>query len=549
MRKLAVLLLVLNALSAGAQSSRLSEKDQRKLAEADQYLADKSYGKAGDIYRELLEFNESDIYLKLKVAETCLALHNSSEASEWYMQVFKEVGRDVPSDIPSHHIYNYAEILLANGDVGEALSWYKLYKKRNPSDTRSDRKIEGIRNMEDLKKSVSAYEIGPVSLNSKYPDFSPSFYNHGLVFASGRAKEDNVVKNVNAPHGTFLDLYYCAFKADGGLSEVEKFSDVINTDFNEGPSVFYEGDRKVIFTRNNLKGKTRAEEESVIIQLQLFYSEMDTITKAWKKPELFPIHSEEYSIGHPAISADGQRLYFSSNMPGSYGGTDLYLSEKIIGSWTEPKNLGPAVNTEGNEMFPFLCADSVLYFASDGHGGFGGLDIYRYAVAGQKIENVGAPINGGHDDFGLILDPSGNTGYFSSNRNGKGGDNNDDIFYFKRNVIPDSPAVVQEVVSPQDTSLVVVEVYYTVQILAVRNPKMVARAFLKDLKGVLKYDGKDGLYRYTYGRYDSVDEATVVLNQIKDRGYSDAFLRRVQRYAELSGKPGFEVDEYYKKHK
>jgi hypothetical protein len=242
-------------------------------------------------------------------------------------------------------------------------------------------------------------------------------------------------------------------------------------------------------------------------------------------------------------------------MPGGYGDTDLYVSDYVNGKWSEPKNLGPMVNTEGSEMFPFVHADSVLYFASDGHAGFGGLDLYRYSLRGQKLENMDAPINSGRDDFGLILDLPGEKGYFSSSRHEGDGAKDDDIFYVRKKAIgkpgelPVLPAVV-----PEEPALAVVieydpepEIYYTIQILAVRNRKLVRKSFLQDLKGVLKYDGKDGLYRYTYGRFDSKEEAMAVLDEVKRRGYSDAFLRREESYKELSGKPGISIDRFYMK--
>jgi hypothetical protein len=193
-----------------------------------------------------------------------------------------------------------------------------------------------------------------------------------------------------------------------------------------------------------------------------------------------------------------------------------------------------------------------LYFASDGHGGFGGLDIYRYSLRRQKLENVGAPINSGHDDFGLILDALGEEGYFSSSRNQSGGDKNDDIFYVKKRpvekpavlVVREEPVTVAAVVQPEPEPMER-EIYYTIQILAVKNRKLVKRSFLRDLKGVLKYDGKDGFYRYTYGKFGTLDEASTALEEVKRNGYMDAFLRREESYKELSERPGVAIDRFY----
>lgn len=541
-------MLVLIAFPAGAQKALLSEKEQRKVAIADQLLTDKNYNKASDLYHELLELNESNVYLQLRMAETYVGLHNLHEARDWYIQAFGKTGHDMPGDVLPIHIYQYAGILLTDEKMDEALYWYERYQQRNPADTRAARKIEGIKSIVNLKKTAPAYEIGGTSFNSKYPDFSPAYFGKGLVFVSGRARAE--AKDGEDAAYALLDLYYSELLPDGRPSGVKKISDAINTESNEGPCVFFGKDKHVIFTRNNLKGKRRGEDEDVVVQLQLFSSDMDTTTNTWKKPELLSINSDKYSIGHPAVSSDGRHLYFSSNMPGSHGDTDLYVSDLVNGAWSVPRNLGAVVNTEGSEMFPFLHADSVLYFASDGHGGFGGLDIYRYSIRRQKLENVGAPVNSGQDDFGLILDALGEEGYFSSSRNQSGGDKNDDIFYVKkRPVEKPAPPVVREepvavVVQPEPEPMEK-EIYYTIQILAVKNRKLVKRAFLQDLKGVLKYDGKDGFYRYTYGRFGTLDEASTALEEVKNNGYVDAFLRREESYKELSERPGVAIDRFY----
>jgi tetratricopeptide (TPR) repeat protein len=256
---------------------------------ADQLLNDKHYGKAGGLYHELLELNESNVYLKLRMAETCVGLHNAREARDWYTQVFQKKGHDVPADALPVHIYQYAEILLSDGKPDEALYWYELYQQRNPADSRTARKIAGIKRMTSLEKPAAGFEVGGTSLNSKYADFSPSFYDKGVVFVSARARAE--AKNGGNADETFLDLYYSAFLPDGSFGEVRKFSDAINTSFNEGPSVFFGADRRMIFTRNHLKGKLKTDED-VVIQLQLFQSDLDTTTATWKKPELLSINSD-----------------------------------------------------------------------------------------------------------------------------------------------------------------------------------------------------------------------------------------------------------------
>jgi hypothetical protein len=528
MKKLVALVLICAAFSCTAQQKERSEKILQKITKADQLFNDAYYEEAIEAYREIVSFESDNTDAQLRIAESYLKLQNTQEARREYKQSLDKADLKIPVSFAPYHLYNYAEILLSDGQTEDALRWFELYKQAYPADSRSDRKIEGICQLEKLKTNDAGHEIEPLAVNSKFPDFSPAFYEDGLVFVSGRTEE------AKSNTQTFLDLYFTSLQSEGAAPQ--KFSDVINTDFHEGPAVFYENNRKVLFTRNNLNGKLKSSEEKVIIHLQIFQSEKNS-DGTWKAPALISINNKDYSIGHPAISTDGQHLYFSSNMPGGLGGTDLYVSDWLNNAWSKPENLGEAINTEGNEMFPFLQGDTVLYFASNGHAGFGGLDVYRFSPLRNNVENLGYPVNSPKDDFGLILNAIGDTGYFSSNRNAEPLSRNDDIYRIKFK----APKKEPEPVAIQEPENRPVEIYYTVQILALKNPITVRRSFLRDLKGVLKHDGKDGFHRYTYGKYNTLEEAVQILDIIKARGYTDAFIRKEERYKELSKRPGVAV--------
>jgi len=249
-----------------------------------------------------------------------------------------------------------------------------------------------------------------------------------VVFVSDRGESPLAHQTFSWNDRAFLDLYLSQISEDGNLQFPSKFYKGLNTKFHEGPLVFYEQDTKMIFTRNNYISKKIGKSQDGIIKLKLYQGEQQG--GAWTNLNELPFNSDEYSVGHPAITKEGTTLYFASDMPGGLGGTDIYRTTKKDGKWGTPVNLGKTVNGEGNEMFPFVSADGRLYYASNGKGGLGGLDIFQTMYSDGEIaaiKNLGYPINTNKDDFGIILDDRRKSGYFSSNREGGTGD--DDIYY------------------------------------------------------------------------------------------------------------------------
>ena len=322
---------------------------------------------------------------------------------------------------PVHELH-YAQVLNSNGNPNEAKTWLQAYLDKIPNDQAAINLLHSIEQPSLYYEDSTRFTIRKININSTEADFSPAFYQKGIVFASGRREAKNHKKSGEG--SAFFDLYYS--EADDLRPEMlqppQQFDKKINSEYHEGPAVFYENGTKVIFTRNALvihKGDS-------VHRLKLYYAQKDDKSN-WSKPVALPFNSDDYSAGHPAISADETQLYFVSDMPGSLGGTDIYVSKWEEGSWGKPVNLGPQVNTSGNEMFPFLHENGTLYFASNGHGGLGGLDVYQANInflSRGKVKNLGYPINTIKDDFGLIVNPALTSGYFSSNREwGTGSDN------------------------------------------------------------------------------------------------------------------------------
>ncbi|HHH49848.1 MAG TPA: hypothetical protein ENK52_02585, partial [Saprospiraceae bacterium] len=287
-------------------------------------------------------------------------------------------------------------------------------------------------------KNAGIYEIVHVDFNSTLDDFSPAFYDEGLVFASERDKGVAIKRRHEWTGNPFTELFYVKRQKDGEepaeyiYEKPKKYSKRLNSKFHDAAVTYNNDQSKIYFTRNNiLHGKTGKDDEG-IVRLKIFSATISG--DEWKDLEGLPFNSDEYSVAHPALTPDGSKMYFSSDMPGGFGGMDLYVTTKDGGSWGPPINLGARINTEGNELFPYYEKSGKLYFSSDGNVGLGGLDIYYMQDKGNdefgEIVNMGYPLNTISDDFGIIFDEEGKEGYFTSNR--EGGVGFDDVYAFRK---------------------------------------------------------------------------------------------------------------------
>ncbi len=392
-----------------------------KLTRADLNFENYSYKKAAQLYKEVLLSDQDNNAVKLKVAECYRKMNDPAHAAEWY-------GRVINTDAvqPIHKLY-YAQALSSIERYDEAKGWYEKFNSET-GDSRGANKIAGINEISNFYTDSAMYEVAEVGVNTTLADFSPSYYGEGVVFASERGAGKGVKRIFSWNDKPFLDLYYSKADDNGVLSAPTKFTKKVNSKFHEGTVVFYDEGKKMLFTRNNINNNKVKKSTDDVIKLKMFFAET-TAGGGWTNLSEFPYNSDEYSVGHPTLTKDGNTLYFVSDMPGGQGGTDIYMTSLNNGKWSKPVNMGSGINTKGNEMFPFLSKDEMLHFSSDGYAGLGGLDIYKVKVKGStvtsSIVNLGYPVNTSMDDFGIILDETGKMGYFSSNRTtGTGDDDN-----------------------------------------------------------------------------------------------------------------------------
>ncbi len=392
---------------------------QKAKIKGDKYYANYSYKKAISKYEML---DDKDIEVKRKLAKSYYNINDFEKSMEYWKLVVEDSGHKT-SDL-----YNYAAVLAVNENYEESEEWMNKYYQANSSDSRARgwNADKGV--YKELQKDKGIFIIQNLNINSPQEDFGAVYYNDKIAFTSSRERPIKIIRRVwNWNQKPFLDIYTANLKNEKTLKSVKRLkSKHINGKLHDGPATFNKAGDFIVFTRNNYDGKSNDD----VIKLQLFSSKY--VDGSWEKPEPFSFNSNDYSVGHAALTPNGDTMYFASDMPGGYGGTDLYVIYKKGNSWTAPKNLGKTVNTEGNEMFPFIHESGMLFFASDGFSGLGGLDVFvSYLKNGQltKPENLGAPINSSYDDFSLVLDSVQQTGFFSSNRPSGSGD--DDIYSFR----------------------------------------------------------------------------------------------------------------------
>lgn len=386
--------------------------------------AEKKYDKLSyvETTKELLKLvedgNRTPEVLK-KLANAYYFNVKMEDASKWYGELFAL--KDIV--VEYEYYYRYAMALKAIGDYEKANEFMQKFAVLKPEDSRAILFKQSPNYLETIEELSGDFELENLDFNSRFSDFGTSFYKNGIVFASSRG-DGKLYKWNEQP---FLDLYYI----EGEEGKPEKLSEEINTKFHESSTSFTQDGNTMYFTRNNyFKGKVRKSDEKVN-GLKIYKAQL--VDGKWTNIESMPFNNDDYNVAHPALSTDEKRLYFASDMPGTYGKSDLfYVDINEDGTYGDPVNLGETINTEGRENFPFISNNGTLYFSSDGHQGLGGLDVFKSNLDAAKVSvtNLGKPINSSRDDFEFIIDENTNQGYLTSNRyNGKG---DDDIYKFTR---------------------------------------------------------------------------------------------------------------------
>ena len=419
-------LLCIFSLGLGAQ--------EKKVKKATDNYEDYAYVDARTLYLKLAEDGATNPEVFSKLGDSYYFTAEYTEAAKWYGKLLADT---TDSSVDPEYYFRYAQSLKSIELYDLADQQMEKFNAIKVTDSRAVKFNKERNYLKDIEAASGQYSISRVSFNSALQDFGPSFYKDSLLVFSSNRKNVTGEYNHDWNDQPFLDL----FLADNPTTEapgVSKLSKVLNTPYHESTSVFTKSGEVMYFTRNNYTKKKLRKDGSGTTKLKLYRTVKEG--DKWSKAEELPFNSDEYSTAHPTLSPDENTLYFASDRPGTRGLSDLWRVAILDdGGFGEPVNLGDVINTEGRETFPHVTSAGQLFYASDGHSGLGGLDIFTTDLNENvaSTTNVGKPLNSSKDDFGLILNDDSGLGYFASNRTG--GLGNDDIYAVKREIIEIPP--------------------------------------------------------------------------------------------------------------
>lgn len=414
---------LLNALSVFFICLTFSSIGQVKQKTADKLFARMQYSQCVEMYDELTK-------KCIKGKKSC-DYENVRKAGVSHYQLFQMDGAikhfkhlKSVNQLKEKDTEYYIQALRFAGKYEDASNELKEAFAKFPTNIYFATLIHDQSKFNGLFADSSAFRIAKTNISSAYGDFSPTYYEKGLVYATKSKNTEVINGRYGWDNAYYVSLLQAPFEQDTIVNNGKLLRNKFLSKAHDGPVDFNTEENQMVITKNII-GKQKGKP---VVVLALYFSQK--LNGKWTELEPFQHNSKEYNVGHGCFSADGMKLYFSSDMPGGNGETDIYVSEREGNFWSKPVNLGSIVNTEKNELFPYIFEEQ-LFFASNGHFGLGGLDLFEANIHSGKVQNLGYPVNSSADDFGLIVDSTGLNGYFSSNRK----DAIDKIYSFEKKEI------------------------------------------------------------------------------------------------------------------
>ncbi len=444
MKKLLVIIFVFSIQFINAQD--------QELIRAKKFFDRTYYSEAIVLYEKLAEEKPSQEVIK-NLADSYYYTNDLVKAQRYYRLLFQNYNNNLDRE----YYFRYAQTLKATNTYNDANNVLKEYyaKSSNPEDAVNFEK--DVKTLENVSAIGKRFEIKNLPINTPNSEFGAVKYKDNLVFAGVKLKPGIFDKKFKWDGETYLNLVTVPLKNINSADSITHyFAKELKTGMHESNAIFTKDGKTIYFTRNNSKNGKKKKDDKKISNLQIFKAEL--VGGKWTNITSLPFNSPNYSVEHPALSADEKVLYFASDMPGSIGSFDIYSVNINKGAFDTPKNLGPEINTNKREQFPFASTDNKLYFSSDGHLGYGSLDVFVSEINGNEYSkpiNIGLPLNSNIDDFAFNIDSETKEGYFASNR--EGGKGGDDIYQFKETkdlIVEDCHQLIAGIITDIDTKLV-----------------------------------------------------------------------------------------------
>ncbi len=394
------ILIILISFSGFAQTSEIKKGDR--------FFAQKAYMDAADAYEKVSNKNQEVLQ---NLGDSYFYTNQMENAAEVYQVLFLRHEAEVAD--PGYR-FRYSHALMGANRTDEADEQFAQVLGRDV-------------NFEEFRRELDTtvqhvYTTNQVMNNAASADFGIGYYGDKVTFSSTRNQERPIYPWNKRP---MLDLYTADVDEEGQLSNIVLFPGEINTDTHESSATFSEDGMTMYFDRTNDK-RVKNDDDERVAHISIYRAE--NVNGNWTNIERLPFSSDEYSVEHPSLSADGSQMYFASDMPGSLGSFDIYVVDiNDDGTFGTPRNLGSGINTEHREQFPFISEENILYFSSDGHPGYGNLDIYSAEGDFSEARNLGTSINSNRDDFAFVIREGDEEGWFASNRRGT-----DNLYSFSR---------------------------------------------------------------------------------------------------------------------
>ena len=404
-----------------------SYAQKAQLAAADKKYNSFAYIDAIKTYERVAEKGYKSVDMFQKLGNSYYFNGELDKAAKWYDELFA-----MAPDQGSEYLYRYAQSLKAVGQNDKANEMLEKFHQKAGNDKRGNLFDDNKNYLDRIKLNSGRYKVEDAGINSKYSDYGSAFFLNKLVFTSARDTGGLMQRKHKWTNQRFTNLYVAELGEEMTPGKVEKFSKKINSKFHESSAIFSKDGKTMYFTRNNFLDGKKGKDGNEITLIKIYKASFEN--DEWTKITELPFNSDQYSVAHPSLSPDEKTLYFVSDMPGSKGQSDLFkVKINDDGSFGTPENLGNGINTEGKETFPLVTDENELYFASDGHPGLGGLDIFVSKINSDgnsigEIQNLGDGANSPKDDFAYLIDTKSRRGFVTSNRGG--GQGYDDIYKF-----------------------------------------------------------------------------------------------------------------------